>query len=95
MNPFPWEGFYCAALAVLAFLLFCGALGRIVGDRRGAGRLGAVLGLTLGPFGVLIACLLPRTIMRPPPRLHVEHGSFDVDRNVPARHRNGKPGRVK
>lgn len=40
---------------IIGVWLVCGIVGRIVGSQKGAGTLGAVLGLLLGPLGVIAA----------------------------------------
>ncbi len=57
--------FDCLAVVLLLFAVF----GGIVGELRGHGVLGALLGLCFGPLGILIAALLPerKTEPKPPP----------------------------
>jgi uncharacterized membrane protein YeaQ/YmgE (transglycosylase-associated protein family) len=53
------EGSFLIAVLVVCFV--CGALGYAVGDQKNQGGLGAVLGIMLGPVGVLIAAVLPKS----------------------------------
>ncbi len=46
-------------LAAAIGLVFCVACGAVIGGMKNQAFLGALLGLFLGPFGILIACLLP------------------------------------
>jgi hypothetical protein len=52
------ESFWVFGL--LAGALVCGILGMVVASGKGNGGMGFVLGLLLGPLGILIAVLLPR-----------------------------------
>ena len=47
-------------VAILFLLMLpCLVFGALIGENKGQPFLGAALGLFLGPFGLLIACLLP------------------------------------
>jgi hypothetical protein len=55
-------------LPVLVGMIVCGFLGYAVAHTRNQGGLGLVLGLLLGPLGILVAALLPRQEPAPGPR---------------------------
>ncbi len=52
-------------VVILLCLVICPILGYMVGVQRGQGTLGLVLGLFLGPIGILIAVLLPAIRVSP------------------------------
>jgi hypothetical protein len=48
-------------LVFVLFMILCGFIGRAVGLNKGFAGLGFVLGLLLGPIGILIVAVMPRT----------------------------------
>jgi hypothetical protein len=48
-------------LAAVGSWLLCAWLGKVVGGMRGQAELGLLLGLLLGPLGVLVAVVLPES----------------------------------
>jgi hypothetical protein len=58
------------------FLVVCSILGSVVGNLRGRAGLGALLGLCLGPIGVLVAVLLPPISHGPTVKLGADRPRF-------------------
>lgn len=56
----PWPVF-AGIVVVIVYIVVFGSVGRFLGEKKGNGRAGFWLGALLGPIGLLIAVLLPRS----------------------------------
>lgn len=59
-------GSCCYVAAILLMAVVCGVIAAVIAESKGRAGLGFLVGFLFGPFGILIACLLPtRPVYRP------------------------------